>query len=116
MTLEELVREFAENVAAQTDAIFKVGADPEDKHGDRYIAAFEELRARGNKGREALSVLLKHPRVDVRTTAAAFLLRYRPAEARAVLEEVAQGEGLVAFGAQQTLKGWEEGTWALDPD
>jgi len=75
MTLEELVREFAENVAAQTDAIFQVGADPEDKHGDRYIAAFEELRACGNKGREALSVLLKHPRVDVRTTATAFLLR-----------------------------------------
>jgi len=116
MTLEELVREFAENVAAQTDAIFQAGADPEDKHGDRYIAAFEELRARGNKGREALSVLLKHPRVDVRTTAAAFLLRYRTAEARAVLEEVAKGEGLVAFGAQQTLKGWEEGTWALDPE
>jgi ribosomal protein L34 len=116
MTLEELVREFAENVAAQTDAIFQVGADPEDKHGDRYIAAFEELRARGNKGREALSDLLKHPRVDVRTTAAAFLLRYRTAEARAVLEEVAKGEGLVAFEAQQTLKGWEEGTWALDPE
>lgn len=116
MTPDELVREFAENVAAQTEAIFQVGADPEDKHGDRYIAAFESLRARGNEGREALCVLLKHPRVDVRTTAAAFLLRYRTAEARAVLEEVAKGEGLVAFGAQQTLKGWEEGTWDLDPE
>ena len=116
MTLEGLVKEFAENVAAQTDAIFQAGSDPEDKHGDRYIAAFEELRTHGDEGREALCVLLEHPRVDVRTTAAAFLLRYRTAEARAVLEETAKGEGLVAFGAQQTLKGWEEGTWALDPE
>ncbi|MHA7630653.1 DUF2019 domain-containing protein [Corallococcus sp. M7] len=116
MTLEGLVREFAENVAAQTDAIFQPGADPEDVHGDRYIAAFDELRARGDEGREALCVLLSHPRMDVRTTAAAFLLRYRTPEARAVLEAAAKGEGLVAFGAQQSLKGWEEGTWALDPE
>ena len=61
MILEELVREFAENVAAQTDAIFQVGADPEDKHGDRYIAAFEKLRARGNKGREALRAPFRTP-------------------------------------------------------
>ena len=116
MTLEDLVREFAANVAAQTDAIFQVGADPEDQHGDRYIAAFDELRARGNEGREALCVLLKHPRMDVRATAAAFLLRYRTAESRAVLEEAAKGEGLVAFGAQQTLKGWADGGWDLDPE
>ncbi|RKI52288.1 DUF2019 domain-containing protein [Corallococcus sp. AB049A] len=116
MTLEGLVREFAENVAAQTDAILQVGADPEDKHGDRYLSAFDELRARGNEGREALRVLLKHPRMDVRATAVAFLLRYRTAEARAVLEEAARGEGLVAFGAQLTLKGWDEGDWDLGPE
>jgi hypothetical protein len=116
MTLEELVSEFSENVEAQTEAIFQAGADPEDTHGDRYIEAFQELRARGDKGREALCVLLKHPKVDVRTTVAAFLLRYRTAEAKAVLEEVAKGEGLIAFGAQQTLRGWEDGAWALDPE
>ncbi|RKH71469.1 DUF2019 domain-containing protein [Corallococcus interemptor] len=115
MTLEGLVREFAENVAAQTDAIFQVGAAPEDRHGDRYLAAFDELRAQGNAGREALCVLLKHPRMDVKATAAAFLLRYRTTEARAVLEEAARGEELVAFGARQTLKGWDEGVWDLDP-
>ncbi|RKG60827.1 DUF2019 domain-containing protein [Corallococcus sp. AB011P] len=116
MSSDTLVEHFAEHVAAQTDAIFQVGADPEDKHGDRYIAALDELRARGNEGREALCILLKHPRMDVRATAAAFLLRYRTAEARAVLEEAAKGEGLVAFGAQQTLQGWEEGVWDLDPE
>lgn len=116
MTLEELVREFANNVMAQTEALFQPGTDPEDTHGDRYIAAFKELRARGDEGREALCVLLKHPNVDVRTMAAAFLLRYRTAEAKAVLEEAARGEGLIAFESRQALKGWEEGTWALDSE
>ncbi len=46
--------------------------------------------------------------------AAAFLLRHRTAEARAVLEEAAKGQGLAALGAMQTLKNWEQGTWALD--
>ncbi|WP_370452626.1 hypothetical protein [Corallococcus sp. CA054B] len=47
--------------------------------------------------------------------AAAFLLRYRTEDARSVLEEAAQGEGLIPFGAQQVLQRWAEGTWALDP-
>ncbi|MCP3137957.1 DUF2019 domain-containing protein [Pyxidicoccus xibeiensis] len=116
MTLEDLVREFAENVTAQTNAISRGEAGLEDTYGDRYIAAFKELRSRGDTGRDALAVLLKHPNPDVRTTAAAFLLRHRTAEARTVLEEAALGQGLVAFEAQQALKRWEEGTWALDPE
>jgi hypothetical protein len=32
----------------------------------------------------------------------------------AVLQEVAKGEGLVAFEAAQALKYWNEGTWTLD--
>lgn len=55
-----------------------------------------------------------HPTMDVRTTAAAFLLRHRTAEAMAILGGAAKGEGLVAFASAQALKRWEEGTWALD--
>lgn len=56
-----------------------------------------------------------HPTMDVRTTAAAFLLRHRTAEAMAILGGAAKGEELVAFAsAAQALKRWEEGTWALD--
>jgi len=47
--------------------------------------------------------------------AAAHLLRYRTDEAKAVLHEAAGGEGMIPFCAQQALKRWEEGTWALDP-
>ncbi|HYH95548.1 DUF2019 domain-containing protein [Hyalangium sp.] len=115
MTLEELVEEFAKNVAAQTDSIFRGDTSTGDEHADRYIAAFKRLRSAGDTGRDALAVLLTHPRMDVRVAAAACLLRHRTTEAKAILEAAAKGEGLAAFEAAQVLKNWETGTWALDP-
>jgi len=116
MKLEELVDQFARNVAAQTDAIRKGDAKTGNKHAKQYTAALQKLRTRGDAGRDALSVLLKHPRTDVRAMAAAFLLRYRTAEAKAVLEAAAKEGGVAAIGATMTLKRWAEGTWALDPE
>ncbi|RKH62575.1 DUF2019 domain-containing protein [Corallococcus llansteffanensis] len=116
MKMEKLVEEFAQHVAAQTDAIWRGDAKTGNKHAERYIAALKKLRANGNAGRDALATLLHHPRMDVRTSAAAFLLRYKTEEAKAVLEEAAKGKGLIPFGAQEALKRWEEGTWALDPE
>ncbi|HEX8438006.1 DUF2019 domain-containing protein [Archangium sp.] len=100
---------------AQTEAIWRGDAKTGNKHADRCLAAFDKLCAHGDAGRDALTGLFAHPNMDVRTTAAAFLLRYRTPEAKAILEEAAKGEGLVAFAASQALKRWEEGTWALDP-
>lgn len=116
MTLEELVEQFAQNVVAQNVAISRGDARTGNQHARKYGAAVDQLLARGNAGRDALSVLLKHERMDVRVMAAAHLLRYRTDEAKAVLEEAAKGQGLVPFGAQQALNRWEEGTWALDPE
>lgn len=116
MNLEKLVEQFALDVAAQTEAIFRGDAKTGNKHARKYGAAVDKLLAQGNAGRDALLVLLKHERMDVRVMAAAHLLRYRTAEAKAVLEEAARGKGLVPFEAQQALKRWEEGTWALDPE
>jgi hypothetical protein len=116
MTIEQLVEEFAENVAAQTDAIWKGDARTGNKHANRYIAAFKKLRAHGDSGREALARLFTHPRMDVRTASATYLLRYKTEEAKAVLEEAANGEGLIPFGAQEALKRWAEGVWSLDPE
>ena len=113
--IEKLVAEFAENVAAQTDSIWRGDSKTGNKHAKRYIAAFKKLRAHGDAGRDALAVLFTHPDMDVRTTAAAFLLRYRTADAKAILTEAAKGKGLVAFESAEALKRWEEGAWALDP-
>ncbi|MBZ4414950.1 DUF2019 domain-containing protein [Myxococcus sp. RHSTA-1-4] len=116
MSLDALVEQFAENVAAQTDAIWRGDAKAGNKHARRYISAFDKLRAHGDAGREALTALFSHPRMDVRVMAAAHLLRYRTKEATAVLQEAAKGEGFVPFKAGQALRRWEEGTWALDPE
>lgn len=116
MQLEDLVEQFAQHVAAQTDAIRRGDAKEGNKHAKKYTAALQELRTQGDAGREALSALLKHPRTDVRAMAAAFLLRYRTAEAKAVLEAAVREGGVAAIGATMTLKRWAEGTWALDPE
>ncbi|WP_084609469.1 DUF2019 domain-containing protein [Archangium violaceum] len=115
MSLEELVEAFARHTAAQTDAIFRGDAKAGNKHANKRLAAFKKLRAHGDAGRDALAVLFKHPRMDVRVMAAAYLLRHRTAESKAVLADISKGEGLAAFGASEALKRWEEGVWALDP-
>lgn len=112
---EKFVEEFAYHVQAQTEQIMGGDAKIGNKHAKKAIAAFMQLRAGGDAGRDALAVLFTHPRMDVRVSAAALLLRHRTAEAKAVLEEAAKGKGLVPFEASQALKRWEEGTWALDP-
>jgi len=113
----ELVAEFAEAVAAQTDAIWTGDAKTGNQHATRFIAAFDRLRELGDPGRAALAALFEHERSDVRVMAAAFLLRYRTSEAKTVLWRAAtEGQSMVAFEAQQTLKRWEEGTWSLDPE
>lgn len=114
MSLEELVEAFANHTAAQTDAIFRGDAKTGNKHANKRLAAFKKLRAHGDAGRDALAVLFKHPRMDVRVMAAAYLLRHRTTEAKAVLADISKGEGLAAFGASEALKRWEEGVWALD--
>lgn len=116
MTLEDLVGKFAQHTIAQTSAIFRGDAKTGNKHARQRYAAFKKLCAHGNAGRDALTVLLTHPNMDVRTMAATYLLRHRTAEAKAVLEEAARGQGLIAFEAGEALKRWEEGTWALDPE
>ncbi|HVG62511.1 MAG TPA: DUF2019 domain-containing protein [Hyalangium sp.] len=116
MTLTELVEQFAQHVAAQTDAIWKGDAKLGNKHAKQYLTALDKLLSYGNSGRDALASLLTHPRMDVRVKAAAYLLRYRTTEAKRVLEDAAKREGMIPFIASQVLKNWEDGTWALDPD
>ncbi|HEX5744604.1 MAG TPA: DUF2019 domain-containing protein [Archangium sp.] len=113
--LQGLVAEFARHVQAETEAAWRGDSKTANKHVDQYLAVFDKLRAHGGTGRDALAVLFTHPRMDVRVSAAALLLRHRTAEAKAVLEEAAKGKGLVPFEASEALKRWEEGTWALDP-
>lgn len=115
-SIADLVARFASDVAAQTDAIWRGDSKTGNRHANRYIEDFQRLRRFGDEGRDALAALLEHERPDVRVVAAAFLLRHRTEEAKAVLWAAAAGRGMVSFEAQQAIKRWEEGTWALDPE
>ncbi|WP_193348805.1 DUF2019 domain-containing protein [Corallococcus soli] len=116
MSLDELVAVFAQNVMAQNDAIWRGDAKTGNRYAKKVNTAFDKLTAQGDVGRDALAALFMHPRMDVRVKAAAFLLRHRTEEAKAVLKEAARGQDLVSFAASEALKRWEEGTWALDPE
>ena len=115
MTFDDLVKEFAECVVAQSEAIEQNDPKAGNEFAKRYIVAFDKLRAHGDQGRDALASLLDDYRPEVRVMAAAYLLRHSGDKARSVLEIEAKKEGLVAFGAAQALQRWEDGTWALDP-
>ena len=120
-TLDQLVEEFAINIAAQTEAIMAGDARVGNRHAKKYIRAWDQLRTKGDEGRDALSHLFTHHRPDVRVSAAACLLKHRTEEAKLVLQEAAKNcSGLVSFEASQALQRWEEhagdGHWGLDPD
>lgn len=116
MEIDDLVKEFGDCVAAQEAAITETDPIKGNKFAKRYIAAFEKLRSFGDRGRDALAVLLDDSRPEVRVMAAAYLLRHCGDRARAVLERESTGKGRIAFGAVQALQRWKEGTWALDPE
>lgn len=111
-----LVHEFATRVLAQDDATRIGHTRKGNEHASACVAAFKALCEYGDAGRDALAWLFAHSSADVRVSAAAFLLRHRHAEARAVLEEESGGPGLAGFCAEQCLKRWEEGAWHLDPE
>jgi len=113
--LGQLVKDFGDCVAAQSASIARGDPAAGNAFAKRYLRAFEMLRERGDGGRDALAALFADPRADVRVMAAAFLLRHCGQRARAVLEQEARGKGLAAFGAAESLRRWDEGTWSLDP-
>lgn len=113
--IQRWVDDFAESVIRQTEAIGRGDHRTGNKHAKRRIAIFQKLRMLGDVGRDAMLPLLKHPSSDVRTMAAAYLLRYRTREALDVLRKEAAGQGLIAFESSEAIKRWEEGTWTLDP-
>ena len=112
--IEQLVRQFANDVVAQTEAT-KIGdATTGNRHAKRVDAAFRALCKFGDAGRDALVPLMLEERVDVRAAAAAYLLRYKHDMASVVLREISRGVGFFGFSARETLKRWNEGAWQLD--
>lgn len=112
--LEEIVEEFADAAIKADEATFTNGRMAR-KYSNKEIKCWKKILQFGDQGKEELSRLLNHPDPSARVAAAGYLLKFKTEEALAVLHEAAQHEGLVPFVAQECLKRWEEGTWALDP-
>jgi hypothetical protein len=116
LQVQEWVDEFAASVVGHHEAILKGDRRASNRFASRTGAAFQKLREVGDAGRDALASLFVHSRPDVRMAAAAYLLRHKTTDAVTILTQLAAGEGLAAFEAQQTLERWKEGTWSLDPE
>jgi hypothetical protein len=114
-SLKALVDQFAELVALRSAALKHANSDEANRCARMTVAVFHELTSFGDAGRDALSRLFSHPSNSVRVAAAAWLLRHRHLEAMDVLREVARGDDMDAFRAQECMKRWNEGAWQLDP-
>ena len=83
----------------------------------RIVAAWKELRGRGEEGRAALLRLMGNSNPDVRMWAASHVLEFDPGAAKAELERLASGpSSLVRFDAEMTLKEWRAGNLKFTDD
>ena len=111
-----------ENVEqATTDALLGRYAEAAHRHGeatadgrrsanadaDEIAAIYRELRGR-NKQRVLLT-LLDSQDAGVRAWAGTHALEFAPEEGEPVLARLAETDGLIAFGAQISLREWRAG-------
>lgn len=76
----------------------------------RIVAAWKELRGKGEAGRAVLLHLMGNSNPDVRLWAASHVLEFDPGAAEAELNRLASGPpSLVRFDAELTLKEWRAG-------
>lgn len=83
----------------------------------RLLAAWMELRSRGEEGRAALLRLMNEGTPPVQVWAASHVLEFGPAAAEAKLEQLAKGApGLARHDAEMTLKEWRAGNLTFPAD
>jgi hypothetical protein len=111
-TIDRLLERFVSICVAQDQALLR---DDYAKFNRLYKQMDEidnELRARGSEARRALSRLFDHPHIQVRLKAATRSLGVLPAEARAVLEEIAASQEYPQAGdAGMVIRGLDDGSF-----
>lgn len=110
----KLVTDLIDAAIKQDEATITGDGKDARKYGKQIIRTWDAIIEIGESAKEDLSSHLWHPHPSARLRIAAFLLKYKHNEAMAVLRDLAKGEGLVSFCAQEAIKRWEEGTWALE--
>lgn len=114
MEIDRIVDLIAEASIKRNEAVIHGDAKAARKYGNKVITEWKRLLKFGDHGKEKLCKLLTHENPSARVAAASFLLEFRTEEALGILRELTKGQGFVAFLAQESLKRWEEGKWALE--
>jgi hypothetical protein len=109
--VETLIRDYREAAAAQWASIFAGKAKAAQKHSERVVRIYSELRRRGDDARRGLLPLLDDDDPGVRVWAAAHALEFDPNKAEPVLTDLSeQRRGPTATIASYTLQQWRDGT------
>lgn len=105
-TTDELVGRYAEAAHRHGEATAEAGR-PANADADEIAAIYRELRRRDRQ--RILLPLLDSQDAGVRAWAGAHALEFAPDEGEPVLAQLAEGAGLIAFGAKMTLREWRAG-------
>jgi hypothetical protein len=110
-----LVNEFVDSIVRQNLAIRNGTAREARRYSSRRVPIAKRLLRMGEEGKRQFATLLHHTDREIRATAAVYLCSSMPKEALAVFRELAEGDDLVAMGAQMRIKEWEEHPEHYDP-
>jgi hypothetical protein len=106
MTVEDLVKHFAANGIAQSDALLYDEISKLNRLVRQMRSITEELKTRGTDAQLALLKLYNHPNVQVRLQAARKTLEVAPIAARSQIEAIAASKDFPQAGdAGMTISG-----------
>lgn len=107
-TASELVQEFADAIIKERQAVENGNTKEVRRYGNNRPPIARKLLRMGDEGKREFAILLQHQDREIRGTAAVYLISSIPEEALAVFRELAEGDDLIAMGAQMRIKEWEE--------
>lgn len=116
MSLEEVLRDYVTAAQAHGAGTAEGSAAVTNRAYDRIVKAFSAILGHGKAGREAILSLCDHENESVRSWAAAHSLKYDATKAEKTLTGLSEGQGLLAFSAEMTLKEWKKGTLVMEGD
>lgn len=106
---ESLVKAFADSIIKQNQAV-KSGTTRQVRYyGNKIMPIAKKLINMGDDAIRQFATLLQHPDLEVKATAAVYLMSSLPDEALAVFREMAEGDDEYhAMCAKMRIKEWEE--------
>jgi hypothetical protein len=107
---ESLVELFAEESAAREVVLRAGNPKGANRHFDKMVDAYRELRSRGPEAQRLLLPLLEHGDPRVRVDAAMYALEFAPETAEPVLKSMEHLRGNVGASVYLILENWKQGT------